>query len=99
MPSLRTSYTLTKKGRGNSQKSPTKGCTSYALSGRGWRNKLRRLRPHLTTLKSRYTTILSQHTDNAYPPDILAQRTKGIQGEISRTEQHIARVETNLRSH
>lgn len=98
MPSLRPSYAYPKKTRGNSQKSPTLGCMTYALTRRGWRNKLRRLRKHLTRLTTQQHNVRTILTDNHYSPDMIDQRLAGLLAETRRTQQHITRVEVLVKS-
>lgn len=98
MPSLRPSYAYTKKTRGNSQKSPTLGCMTYALTRRGWRNKLNRLRRHLIRLTSRQHDVRTLLTSNKYSPDLIDQRLAGLLAETRRTQQHITRCEAILKS-
>lgn len=98
MPSLRFSYTLnTKKSRGSSKKSPTSGCKDYALKMRGWRNKLRILNRTLSRLRLRATTTTTRLTRANYTPDTIAQRLTGLNKEISRTINHIKRIEAHIK--
>lgn len=98
MPSLRPSYIYAKKTRGNSQKSPTLGCADYALTRWGWRNKLRRLRKHLTRLTTLQSTRRALLSSNNYPDDLIEQRLTGLLAETRRTQQHITRVELQVKS-